>query len=98
MDSLESRPRQELLKTLCKKWGHLVPLPSSLQIQVRYDRSSEPLCHGGFAEVWRVEYQSIKVAVKVLKVSQLSDLNKIRRVSNHSIHSNSANGVLITTV
>ena len=44
-----------------------------------------PLYHGGFAEVWKGEYQGREVAVKVLKMYKTSDLVKITRVGSHSL-------------
>lgn len=44
-----------------------------------------PLCHGGFAEVWKGEYQGREVAVKVLKVYLTSDLDKITHVGSQHL-------------
>ena len=39
-----------------------------------------PLCHGGFAEVWKGEHQGREVAVKVLRVYVTSNLVQITKV------------------
>jgi len=39
-----------------------------------------PLCHGGYADVWKGEHQGREVAVKVLKVYLTSDFDEITRV------------------
>ena len=58
-------------------------LPRSLQIPMCYDRSGAPRYRGGFADVWKGEYQGCDVAVKVLRVYSTSDLTKIKSVSRH---------------
>ena len=40
------------------------------------------MCHGGFADVWRGNYEGREVAVKVLRVYMTSDFKKITRVSD----------------
>ena len=44
------------------------------------DRTGSLQCYGGFAEVWKYEYQGTEVAAKVLRVSWTSDLKELRRV------------------
>jgi len=56
-------------------------LPGSLQIEVCYDPAAIPHSRGGFADVWKGEYQGLEVAVKVLRTDKRSDLQKIARVS-----------------
>ena len=57
-------------------------LPRSVQIPLCYNRMDAPRYHGGFAEVWKGEYQGREVAVKVLKVYVTSDLVKITKVNS----------------
>ena len=39
-----------------------------------------PLCHGGFADVWKGQHDGRDVVAKVLKIYQTSDLEEIRKV------------------
>ena len=39
-----------------------------------------PLCHGGFADVWKGQHHDREVVAKVLRVYQTSDLGQIRKV------------------
>ena len=64
--------------------GHQALLPTSVQIPLCYNRMDEPLCRGGFADVWKGEHQGREVAVKVLKVDKRSNLVKIRKVDFQS--------------
>ena len=56
-------------------------LPKSLAIPICYDPMETPQFHGGFADVWKGEYNGKEVAAKALRVSMKSDLDRIRRVS-----------------
>ena len=60
--------------------GHIL-LPRSLQIELPDISTGDPLCRGGFGDVWKREYQGQEVAVKVLRRYANSDLQKITRVS-----------------
>ena len=39
-----------------------------------------PLCHGGFADVWKGQYHGREVTSKVLRIYQTSDVEQIRKV------------------
>jgi len=80
LDNLPPGLRGKCLATLCWICGRQALLPSSVQIPLCYNRMDSPRYHGGFAEVWKGEYQGREVAVKVLKVYVTSNLAKIRRV------------------
>ncbi|KAF9789266.1 kinase-like domain-containing protein, partial [Thelephora terrestris] len=69
--------RRKCLSALCKMCGRHALLPRSLKIPLCYDRSGTPLCHGGYADVWKGEYQGRQVAVKVLRVYYTSDFEKM---------------------
>ena len=71
---------RQRLSTLSRLCGCLALLPRPLQISVFYDRWSTPQCRGGFADVWKGQYQGRPIAIKVTRVYQKSDLDKIRRV------------------
>ncbi|KAF9645531.1 kinase-like protein, partial [Thelephora ganbajun] len=65
------------LSALYRVCSHQALLPRSLQIPVCYNRSDNPLYHGGFADVWKGEYQGRHVAVKALRVYSTSDFDRI---------------------
>ena len=80
LPGLLPRLRGKCLSVLCKICGRQALLPRSLQIPLCYDRSVHPLYRGGYADVWKGEYQGRHVAVKVLRVCSTSDFNKITSV------------------
>ena len=55
--------------------------PRSLQITACYNPAAPPYSHGGFADVWKGEYDGLEVGVKVLRTCIGSDLEKITHVS-----------------
>ena len=57
-------------------------LPKSVRIPLCYDRSDDPQFRGGFADVWRANYEGKEVAVKVLRVYTTSDFYKITKVGS----------------
>jgi len=79
LDLLAPSLRKKCLATLCKICGYQGLLPKSMQIPLCHNPMDNPLARGGYAEVWKGEYQGGEVAVKVLKVCQTSDLDKITR-------------------
>ena len=85
LPDLPPQLRAKCLSALCRISGRLVLLPRSVQIPPCYNRWDSPLYHGGFADVWKGEYQGLHVAVKVLRVYRTSDLGKIASVSSHSL-------------
>ena len=76
---------RQRLSTLSRLCGCLALLPRPLQIPVLYDRSSTPQCRGGFADVWKGQYQGQPIAIKVTRVYQKSDPDKIRRVRHFTM-------------
>ena len=72
--------RRKYLATLCKICNQHSLIPRSIQIPLCYNRAEDPIYEGGFAKVWKSEYEGIEVAAKVLKVTMSSDLVKIKRV------------------
>lgn len=65
------------LKLLYKTCGRCVLLPKTLEIPVCYDRASDALFRGGYADVWKGEHCGRDVAVKVIRLYSTSDLRKI---------------------
>jgi len=39
-----------------------------------------PQCHGGFADIWKGQYNGQEVAAKALRVYLTSDIERIRKV------------------
>jgi len=61
--------------------GRRAVLPNAMKVLVQYDRTSAPLCRGGFGDVWKGEYCGREVAVKVVRTYLNSHLQKILGVS-----------------
>ncbi|KAF9784386.1 kinase-like domain-containing protein [Thelephora terrestris] len=71
--------QKECLGALRKICGRSGLLPRSVKIQLHYDRSDDPLYQGGYADVWKGQYQDCHVAVKVLRVCASNNFEKITR-------------------
>jgi len=69
--------RKKCLKSLYKMCGRHALLPRALKITACYDRASDALYRGGYADVWKGEYCGRDIAVKVLRTYSNSDLQKI---------------------
>ena len=54
-----------------------------MQITPDYNRFDDPQYQGGYADVWKGEYQGRKVAVKVLRICGSSNLDKVLRVCHY---------------
>jgi hypothetical protein len=80
LDSLPSQTRRSCLRSLHRICGRQALLPGSLKIPLCYDPTETPLCHGGFADVWKCEYKGQEVVAKVLRVYMRDDLRRIRGV------------------
>ena len=65
------------LRSIC---GRQTLLPRSLAIPLCCDLTGNPLCHGGFADVWKGRHQDLDVAAKVLKVYLSEGFGKVKRV------------------
>ena len=72
------------MRTLYKICGRQAILPKQLAIPLCYNPTEIPLCKGGFADVWKGQYNGRDVASKVLRVYQTSDLKQIRKVGRSS--------------
>lgn len=72
--------RRKCLDTLRMICGQRALLPRSVKITPDYNRFDDPQYRGGYADVWKGEYQGRKVAVKVLRMYVSSDLDKITSV------------------
>ena len=55
-------------------------LPKSLRIPLCYDRQGFPLYTGGFADVWKGEYCSRDVAVKVIRTPSSTDPQNLQKI------------------
>jgi hypothetical protein len=81
LDNLKPQIRRRCLRFLYDICGRDALLPRSLTLPFSYDTTEHPLTHGGFADVWKGQYQGREVAVKVLKVYEIDDLDETRKVS-----------------
>ena len=68
------------LHTVHSICGRQALLPRSLAIVPHYNPAEDPMCHGGFGDVWKGRHQGLEVAVKVLKVYKTGNVEQTRRV------------------
>ena len=68
------------LRLLCKICGFRALLPKPLAVEVFYDRTQDPVYHGGFGDVWKGISGGLEVAVKVIRSYQSSDQGEVRKV------------------
>ena len=68
------------MKTLCKVFRHRASLPRSREFTLSYKRMGVQVDQGNHSDLWKCEYQTREVAIKVLKVDRTSDFNKISQV------------------
>ena len=80
LDSLPSQIRRKSVRWLHGICGHQALLPRSFGIPLCYDPAGDPLCHGGFADVWMGRYEGRDVAAKVLRVYLKDGFGKAKRV------------------
>lgn len=73
--------RMQCLRPLYRTCGRHAILPRTLKIPICYDKTSDALYSGGYADVWKGEYCGRDVAVKVIRTYSNSDLRKIIGVS-----------------
>jgi hypothetical protein len=81
MPELSPHIRKKCLRSLYRTCGRLTLLPRALKIFVHYDRTSNALYRGGFADVWKGEYCGRDVAVKVVRTYSNDNLQKVIGVS-----------------
>jgi len=81
MNGLTPQIRKKFLYVVYKICGHQTLVPRSLEIPLCYNPNEQPVCYGGFADVWKGWYQDKEVAAKVLRLRRKGDLEQIRRVS-----------------
>ena len=68
------------MRSLHRICGRQGLLPRRLEITLCHDPTSIPLCHGGFADVWKGQYDGREVISKVLRVYQTSNFEWIKKV------------------
>lgn len=78
---LSSRTQNECLKLLYKTCGHYALLPRVLNVPVHYDRNTDEVYRGGYADVWKGEYCGQDVAIKVIRTYSKCELKKVINVS-----------------
>jgi hypothetical protein len=69
------------LRPLYRICGRQALFPNSLAIPLCYNPTEAPLAHGGFADVWKGQYNGRDVAASVLRVYLTNNLRRVRRVS-----------------
>lgn len=72
--------QNKCLKLLYRTCGHHALLPSTLEVPVCFDQTSNALYRGGYADVWKGRYCAKDVAVKVIRTYSNDDLIKIMKV------------------
>jgi len=80
MNGLAPQIRRRFLHAVYRICDYQALVPQSLEIPLCYDPSEQPVCYGGFADVWKGKYRGREVAAKVPRVHMKSDLERIRRV------------------
>ncbi|KAF9645415.1 kinase-like protein [Thelephora ganbajun] len=78
-DTLAPHVRRKCLRPLYRICGHQVLLPTSLAVPLCYNPTENPMCRGGFADVWKTQYHGREVAAKVLRTSQRSNYERVRK-------------------
>lgn len=68
------------MRALYRICGREALLPKSLSIPLCCNTTGTPLCSGGFADVWKGNYDGREVAAKSLRVYRTSDLDEVREV------------------
>lgn len=74
---LPPRARKNCLKLLYRTCGDHALVPTTLKVPISYDRTTDALYRGGFADVWKGEHCGRDVAVKVIRTYSNADLKKI---------------------
>ncbi|KAF9779225.1 kinase-like domain-containing protein [Thelephora terrestris] len=77
LQDLPQRLRGKCLAVLYWICGRQALLPRALQIPICYNRFDAPLYRGGFADVWKGQFQGSDVAVKVLRLYATTDFAKV---------------------
>ena len=78
---LPLRARKNCLRSMYRTCGRHALLPTTLEIPISYDQTSDPLYRGGFADVWKGEHRGRDIAVKVIRTHSNADFQKIIGVS-----------------
>ncbi|KAF9786165.1 kinase-like domain-containing protein [Thelephora terrestris] len=71
--------QNKCLKLLYRTCGHNALLPSTLEVPVCFDRTSNALYRGGYADVWKGKFCAQDVAVKVIRTYSNDDSLKIMK-------------------
>lgn len=73
---------EKWLWLLYKICGRHTLLPRALKVLVNYDRTSDALYHGGYADVWKGEFRGQDVAVKVIRTYSGAELQRVISVGD----------------
>ena len=80
LDSLAPQIRRKFLYTVSRVCDRQALVPRSLEIPLCYDPRENPVCSGGFSDVWKGRYNGRDVAAKVLRLRPRDDTGRIERV------------------
>ena len=75
--SLSLLSQKKWIRLLYRACGQHELLPRTLEVPIYYDRTSDALFRGGYADVWKGECRGRDIAVKVIRTYATSDLQKI---------------------
>jgi hypothetical protein len=81
LESLAPEIRRRCLSTLSALCSREALVPRSLELPPCYDSNEPPLHHGESADLWKGNYHSGEVAVKVLRVGSKDNLEKVKKVN-----------------
>jgi len=70
--------RRKCVRYLYIICGHQALVPRSLVIPLCYNPAEDPLCRGGFSDVWKGQLHGRDVAAKALRLIQKDDFGKMR--------------------
>lgn len=79
LDYLPQQIHRKCLRYLYRICGRQALLPKSLPIPLCFNPAGTAQCSGGFADVWKGEYNGKEVAAKGLRIYLTSDLEQIRK-------------------
>ncbi|KAF9791125.1 kinase-like domain-containing protein [Thelephora terrestris] len=77
MPDLSPWAQNQCLRPLYRTCGTHALLPKAMKIPICYDRTSDVLYSGGYADVWKGKHCGQDVAVKVIRTFSNSDFGKV---------------------
>ena len=80
MPDLPPEAHKKFVRLLYRTCGHHEIVPDALKVPAHYDRTSDALYRGGYADVWKGECSGREVAVKVIRLYSTDVLRKVINV------------------